>query len=67
MLGDRADAIVFIIMASLMGGACHSLTSIPGQGVFVALTGAVSLIAGLAAVDCWFGFPVVLRLAGHKN
>lgn len=66
MLGRIPDSIMLAFMAFCMGGACHDLVNLPGQGVYVCISGGLCLLCAVTALDCWFGFPALLRMVGTK-
>lgn len=66
MLGRIPDSILLAVFAICMGGACHDLSAIPGQGVYVALSGIMSTTCAIFAIDCWFDFPALLRVVGRR-
>jgi len=66
MLGRIPDSIMLAFMAFCTGGACHDLASIPGQEIYVAMTGGLAILCAITALDCWFGFPALLRLMKIK-
>ncbi len=67
MLGDRADAVLCMIIGLIMAGACHSVSTVPGQTVYVVLSAAISLLAILLGIDLWRGAPMLLRIVRPKH
>lgn len=67
MLGRIPDSIMLAILAFCMGGACHDMIGLAGQGVYVALSGGLAALCTLAAIDCWFDFSALLRMVGIKG
>lgn len=66
MLGRIPDSIMLAVLAFCMGGACHDMIGLAGQGVYVGISGGLCLLSAVTALDCWFGFAGLGRLTGTK-